>query len=444
MEAITEKQTIKSESEPSSNKIIEYFSNLPYDESWSFSSLTQRHTTYITHSYHRYPAKFIPQLARRLVEEYTMPSDIVCDPFMGSGTALVEAIVAGRRAVGVDINPVAWLISKAKTTPVNPEKLEKEFNSLMSDVRASILKTQRLDEKKIISYIPKNERIDYWFTPEVKNALGVILARIKQVKDENVRLFFLCGFSHILKNCSIWLMGSTKPTRDFKKVIPNPIEIFEKHIKAMTRKNKEFYQLLSQNINCVVECQDARKLPVENNSVSLIVTSPPYVTSYEHADIHQLTALWLEYIDSLTEFRKRFIGTAYYADKQINVGSDIGANCVKELELKDNKKAKEVEVYFGEMRECFLEMFRVLKSGGKACIVIGNTSFKGVEVPNAEVFVEQMINMGFKLHKVIKRLIPSKILPQIRDVTTGRFTSPKNGNKTLAYPHEYIIIMEKP
>lgn len=410
MEAITEKQTIKSESEPSSNKIIEYFSNLPYDESWSFSSLTQRHTTYITHSYHRYPAKFIPQLARRLIEEYTMPSDIVCDPFMGSGTALVEAIVAGRRAVGVDINPVAWLISKAKTTPVNPEKLEKEFNSLMSDVRASILKTQRLDEKKIISYIPKNERIDYWFTPEVKNALGVILARIKQVKDENVRLFFLCGFSHILKNCSIWLMGSVKPTRDFKKVIPNPIEIFEKHIKAMTRKNKEFYQLLSQNINCVVECQDARKLPVENNSVSLIVTSPPYVTSYEHADIHQLTALWLEYIDSLTEFRKRFIGTAYYTDKQINVDSDIGANCVKELELKDNKKTREVEVYFGEMGECFDETYRILKDSGRCCYVMGNTRLKGVEILNAEVFAENMQYSGFRIDRIIKKEITSKIL----------------------------------
>ena len=87
-------------------------------------------------------------------------------------------------------------------------------------------------------------------------------------------------------------------------------------------------------------------------------------------------------------------------------------------------------------------MYRVLKPKGKACIVIGNTELKKVPILNAEVFVETMLNLGFKIHKIVKRRIPSKILPQTRDSKTGRFTSNHKADR-LAYAYEYIIMMEK-
>src|SRR5579884_1205581 len=90
------------------------------DNSWSFEELSRINTSYITHDYHRYPAKFIPQIAARLIKENSGKGDLICDPFVGSGTTLVEAIVNGRRMYGSDINPVAVLISKAKTTAIEP------------------------------------------------------------------------------------------------------------------------------------------------------------------------------------------------------------------------------------------------------------------------------------------------------------------------------------
>jgi DNA modification methylase len=95
------------------------------------------------------------------------------------------------------------------------------------------------------------------------------------------------------------------------------------------------------------------------------------------------------------------------------------------------------------MYETFVEMHRVLKPQGKACIVIGNTNFKGVEIQNAEVFVEQMQTIGFQIFDVIKREIPSKILPSTRDSNTGQFAKITDANLTLAYPTEYILIMQK-
>ncbi|MFH1111521.1 MAG: DNA methyltransferase, partial [Patescibacteria group bacterium] len=192
-----------------------------------------------------------------------------------------------------------------------------------------------------------------------------------------------------------------------------------------------------------VVCTDARTIPVKDNSVSLIVTSPPYVTSYEYADLHQLTALWLEYTKDLSDFRKRFIGTSYHNKKDLTLNSTLAENIRKELLEKDKKTAEEVSTYFSEMNQVFIEMKRMLKKGGKTCIVIGNTSLKGVEILNAEVFVEQLQNLGLKITDIIKREIPSKNLPSVRDEKTGKFASITDKNKVSAYPTEYILVMEK-
>ena len=423
---------IPKKDELSSAEILKIFAKTKIDYSWSFSDCTRKDTAYITHGYRRYPAKFIPQLARRLIKEYTNIGDIVVDPFMGSGTTVVEAIMSERLGVGVDINPVAYLISKAKTTPIKFDKLEAEFDSLILNI-----------EKTKKSKIPQNERIDYWFPKEIKEKLAIIFSNINEIKNQEIKIFFLCGFSNILKNCSIWLQKSNKPTRDYEKVLPEPLDIFKRQIKFMLKRNAEFYAKIPVNNNSIVKCQDARKLPVDDGQASLIVTSPPYVTSYEYADLHQLTALWLEYTDNLAEFRKKFIGTAHHHKKHLKIDSELGQICVAKLKEKDNKKSEEVAMYFGEMRECFIEMHRVLKIGGKACIVIGDTSFCGVEVLSAEIFAEQMQNIGFEIYNIIKREIPSKNLPSTRDPKTGQFTSSANHNKIYAYPVEYIIVMEK-
>ena len=418
-----------------SENIIEYLNNLSLDDTWSFKELTTKDTKYITHGYHRYPAKFIPQLASRLIKEFSSEGDLVVDPFMGSGTTLVEAKVLGRRSLGVDINPVAHLISQAKINFIEPEEPEKTFQKI----------NQRFKVCK--PYIPKYERIDYWFKKETRKNLGIIYSSIKEIKEPQIKTFFLCGFSNILKNCSIWLAKSNKPTRDFNKKESDPYILFNKQIKQMLKRNLDFCNLLKQNhfLNVSSEAclEDAKNIPLENNSANLIITSPPYVTSYEYADLHQLTAFWFEYASELSEFRKSFIGSAYNSVNKINLGSELAEETINSLQKNKTGKHEEVTIYFSNMRETFLEMHRYLKKGGKACIVIGDTAFKGVPILNAAVFIEQMQEIGFELYKIIKREIPSKNLPQTRDPETGKFTSLSNKNKVLAYPYEYVIIMEK-
>ncbi|HEY60130.1 MAG TPA: hypothetical protein G4N92_05545 [Anaerolineae bacterium] len=419
--------------------ILKLFEKIEIDPSWAFADKTRKDTAYITHGYHRYPAKFIPQIVSRLVAKYTKEGDLVVDPFGGCGTTLVESKVMCRPSIGVDINPVAVLMTKAKTAPIKPLVLAPTFIELK--YRLGSYGSQTKVET------PDHERINYWFKPEQKRKLAFLSSEISKIKDRGARDFFYCGFSNILKNCSIWLQKSNKPTRDFEKKPADPFIVFSRQIKAMLRGNTDFYNLLQERgcieTFCKVYCTDARKIPAKSNSVSLIVTSPPYVTSYEYADLHQLTVLWFKYIKNLSDFRKRFIGTAYHSNKELVLNSEIAEATKKALLQKDKKTAEGVSTYFGEMNQVFEEMRRILKKGGRTAIVIGNTKLKGVEILNAEVFAGQLINLGFDVEKIIKREIPSKNLPSTRDPKTGRFAKTTDKNKILAYPTEYILIFKK-
>ncbi len=415
----------------------EVHTQIDVDPSWSFFNKTKKETAYITHGYHRYPAKFIPQVAGRLIDELTRDGDLILDPFCGCGTTLVESKVRGRHSLGVDINPVAALITKVKSTPIQPQRLDEQF----------ILFQKRLStySEDLLVDTPDHERIDYWFRPDDKRKLAFILGEISKIAKQDVRDFFLCGFSNILKNCSIWLQKSNKPTRDLSKIPSDPLVVFPRQIRTMINGNRRFFELLSASghlgVPSRVTCNDARAMPLNDNSVDLILTSPPYVTSYEYADLHQLTALWLEYTKDINDFRMRFIGTSYPQPKILTLTDGPIATSIRDALLaKDTKMSDKVSIYFNEMNQVFYEMKRVLRTGGKICIVVGNTKLRGVEILNAEVYVEQFQSLGMRLINVIKREIPSKNLPSVRDRVSGRFASMIDENRVLAYPTEYILI----
>jgi DNA modification methylase len=429
-------------------EIIQYFKEKDIDKSWSFNGFKPSDTGKWTHCYHRYPAKFIPQLVEALIQEYiTSENAHINDPFMGSGTTIVTGISKGFKTSGTDINGIAYLMTKVKSTPIEPNYLEKKINKVL--LKLSFLENKvNLFAKDITPLIPEKhiERINYWFDEKNKIELGKILRVIYEEEDRIVRDFLLVCFSHILKNCSIWLQGSTKPTRDLNKNPAKPYEAFRIHLRKMQKGNKEFFQVVPQKVKenlkeyLNIKAQDAKRQPVEDNSVDLIVSSSPYVTSYEYADLHQLSTIWLDFADDLTTYKKEFIGSAYknYSNKK-ELRSIIAQEIVEEMQQKSKKMACEIETFFIDMQEVFDESYRILRKGGRCCYVIGDTMLKGVDILNAEVFAESLQYSGFKLDRIIKREIPLKILPQKRDERTGKFASNDNANSE-AYPVEYIVI----
>ncbi len=415
--------------------------DIKINESWAFRDCTVKDTSYLTHNYYTYPAKFIPQLASKLILEYSKNNIVVLEPFMVSGTTLLEAILNERKTIGVDINDLSYLITKTKTTAIKPIELEEEYRKLYYSI------ANKLTANTTEVLLPKNERIYYWFSNEQIKILSLILQEIEKVKNENIKEFFLITFAQILKSSSIWMQKSVKPTRDKNKIIKNAFLLFSRQAKKNKKKNNELYNSLSpdiiKNINDYrkIYCADAKKLPIEDEVVDFIVTSPPYVTSYEYADLHQLSLLWFNFVNEIRDYRKRFIGSDYKDENKIELESKLAEKIINDITNK--KKKNNVRTYFADMLESFKEMKRVLKKNSSLAIVIGNTHYSQTKILNAEIFIEQLENIGFKEKKIIKREIPSKMLPSTRDKKTGRFTKTSNKNIKLVYPTEYILILEK-
>ncbi len=419
-------------------EILRIFETKEIDKDWSFAGYKRSETGKWTHSYHRYPAKFIPQLVERLFDEYIHNGEAhINDPFCGSGTTIVTAISRGFKASGTDINKIAYLITKAKATPIEPDYLDRKTGQLLSTI-ANADTRPLIPERHI-------DRIDHWFTVENRTELGRILRVIYEEEDETIRDLFLTAFSHILKKCSIWIQGSTKPTRDFNKKCTRPYQALERHLQKMQRGNAAFYSEVPPETRdnpddyLNISANDARSQPTQDNSVDLIVSSSPYITSYEYADLHQLSTIWLDLAEDLKEYRKEFIGTAYKGYEHKKPRSRLALDIVNEMLTKSEKVAQEIEAFFIDMEEVFDESFRILKPGGSCCFVIGNTKLRGVDILNAEVFAESLQYSGFELDRIIKREIPLKILPQKRDEKTGKFASIDSADAE-AYPVEYIVI----
>lgn len=432
----------------SPNEIHEWFDQTSIGKDWSFSEYKPSDTGKWTHGYHRYPAKFIPQLVEKLMDTFIKSETAsVNDPFMGCGTTIVSAISRGFRASGTDINRIAYLMTGAKSKAICPEYLKRKVNCFLTEISPPEKENRLFNKTQIEPCIPEKhlEKINYWFTESARDELGKILAVIRKEKESVIKSFLLVAFSHVLKTCSIWSLSSTKPTRDFNKRSTLPYDAIKRHLTKMLKGNSQFYDVVpsyvKDNPDSYLKLQlgCAKEQPVPDNSVDLIVSSSPYVTSYEYADLHQLSTLWFDYADDLKEYRKEFIGTSYKHYQNKALKSLIASKIVDEMEQKNKKKAKEIDAFYIDMQEVFNESYRILKPGGRCCYVIGNTKLRGVDILNAEAFADSLQHSGFTLDRLIKREIPLKILPQTRDEKTGRFAS-KDKADAQAYPTEYIVI----
>jgi SAM-dependent methyltransferase len=302
---------------------------------------------------------------------------------------------------------------------------------------------ENLSSEKIEYSIPDNKRIDYWFPGLQKNDLAIILSRIRSVGSEIMQRFLLCAFSNILKQCSRWMMSSVKPTVDRDKVIADAYRSFENQTKRMMIKNEELWKRIGElDVDCQIEESDAREIGLSDSSTAFIVTSPPYVTSYEYGDIHQLSAIWLNYTRDIAQFSSKFIGSNKRRRANVEIRSEVGRKIVERLNKIDQRAANSVEHYFSDMQECFQEMYRILRRGGRLSIVVGDTELRRVKIQNSDFFSDSMQLLGFNRLKLIQRQIPRKILPLTRDEATGRFVASAQANR-LAYPTEHILIMEK-
>jgi DNA modification methylase len=440
-------------------------------EDWSFAHLKRVETLWGPHGYHRYPAKFIPQLVQRILEGYSSPGDMVGDPFLGSATTGIEALRLGRRFVGSDVSQVALLISRAKCRPLCPGELEAAWERLDRQLE-SVERTGRRqlsDEEKAaihaidIERAGSEERFLYWFPAAHRRSLDAIFQRILS-QPEPFRAFFLCGFSNVLKRCSTWLSGSTKAQKDLGKTLGDPADEFRKQARDMLRRNALYWNDCSGRgldlaaLACEIRQEDARHLSLPDGCFDLLLTSPPYATCYEYKEIHQLTQLWFEHngmlapIDACSWIGSK--GVSHRASSGGESGESTGSTIANEALLAlwrraegsvaqaVHREAQALRYYFQDMRAALSELVRVTAPGRYLVLVIGNSYRRGVLIPTSEALCEMAHASGLVLERKIVRKIPVRVLVSTRDKKTGRFSSSAQSD-TQVYPEEHVLVFRR-
>lgn len=413
------------------------FKSIPIDPFWNTGDAIELKM----HRIHAYPAKFpafITTKALEYAEEKGLSPRKIADIFCGCGTVAFEAKRNNIDFWGCDINPVATMIASTKSTEYNTKIVEK----YLEEITRAFPKMKVKDD----DYKNANERLKYWYKKkQFLNVLKLKKAIAHTVpKRSKYNTFFTCAFSNILKPTSKWLTKSIKPQVDPNKPIVDVLETFINQCHFMMRAYAESDVKGSSSNTEVINTSFLSK-ELKRPKVDMIITSPPYVTSYEYADLHQLSSLWLSMCDDHRNLRNGSIGTLHDREsfnfkKESKRLNEVGTQIVFQLLEKDRSQAQAVARYFLDMQRVTKECHSMLKKDGIALFVIGNTEYKGVRMDNARHLAEAMQNSGFQEISASKRRITNKFLTPYRD-KVGKFTTDKSGRKI--YSEEFIIVGRK-
>jgi DNA modification methylase len=327
-------------------------------------------TNPLTHGLHRYPAKFIPQIPRWAIREYSSPGDTVLDPFSGSGTTLVEGVATDRNVLGVDLDPLACMISRAKTANIDVARL--------SALAEQLLEFAHEEPAELRVPMRGVRNFEHWFTTRAWADLQAIRRGIDRLDcSPSERLSFLVLFSSILRNVSNAddQTQKTYVSGTLKKTPPPVVPTFVKRIERALSGYSDLNAVRASGRADVVEAS-ATSLPFLDGQVDLMVTSPPYMDSVDYMYNLMLEYFWLgpelgiETRQDFNNRRRAYVGAKSPAE---NAQLPGGVADLIDLQTMPAYRRASVAPYFASMARHFREAARVLKSGGRYVITIGNS-----------------------------------------------------------------------
>ena len=352
------------------------------ESDWDFSNDNVRDGT---HSIHPYPAKFIPNIPRNLIKFlYQVPDTYVLDPFCGCGTTLVECMYAQIPSVGIDLHPLATLITKVKTSPV-ASSLIPFSNDIISKCKNS-----KYD-------IPDIPNLDHWFQPSVQEALAGLTVEINKVHDSSVRDALKVALSSIIVRVSNQ-DSDTRYAAVQKDVSAD--QVYKQFENAVALIDGKLGEVLKGAVNGCSPVKIINKdvLKVEPHelpkNISLVITSPPYPNAYEYWLYHKYRMYWLG-MDPIEVKNSEIGARPHYFKKNHQTEADFEM----------------------QMERCFWLFSEVMIKRGKVCFLVGSSVIHGRTIDNVEILIRAGAKHGFKLLTTVCRSIPD----------TRKTFNPKNG-----------------
>ena len=467
-------------------KLIEAISALPEDY-WDFKNDDVRE---FTHGIHNYPAMMVCPISRNIIKlvQQVREIDTILDPFAGSGTVLVEGMLAGiNKVYGTDINPLALCLCKAKTTNIDISKLQaavhflysrinEEYSSYMLQINGVddiMRKSYNLDltakfgwgaeaPKYLEKYksdnflnieIPNFKNIGYWFKPRVILLLSLIRSEIDKIEDDDIKRFIYIAFSETIRFVSNRRNGEFKmfrmPSNKVETFEPDVIKEFSIILNRNVEKINSFNEALSElesKSDVYIFNNNATTLEdVPNTSIDLVVPSPPYGdsrTTVAYGEYSRLSLQWLKLFElsekEIMGIDKTLMGGKKYRNGfEYNVSSDILKKSLEHIKEIDIERAGDVYSFYFDLEHAISAISEKTKTGGYQFWVVGNRTVKGELLLTDEIIAEIANNYNLEHIHTINRNIINKVMPSLNSPTN------ETGKKSSTMTNEHIVILRK-
>jgi len=407
-----------------------------------------------THQIHKYPAMFIPQMIRKLIIEYSNKGDLVMDIFNGSGTTSVECLLTNRNSIGFELNPLAFHISKVKTTVVDTDDLYNSYKTLVKNYFRKKINNPNLFKA-----------IDVWFSESSKKYLSHLLKCIELEKNNDIQNVFKVSFSDIIRNVSLVRHNGFKLHRDPKKFDLETTKegLFDVFHKSFCKSYCALIDLSDDKTDVETKLfnLDSTEFHKDySNSIDLIITSPPYgdsSTTVAYGQFSRLSSQWLGFLD-LNE--KGFIR---------NIDNELLGGKTKGIDLNDSilersitlhsailgfkylienaegdkkkkliKRTKDVLSFYKDLEKTIISGAKYLKSEKYFILITGSRVVKGIKLNTDLIVAELGDNSGLLLDGILyRKTIPNKRMPHKVSATNVV------GEKAPTMNKESIILLRK-
>lgn len=472
-------------------ELIEEFEKLPLDY-WDFRN---EDTKELTHGIHTYPAVMVYPISRNIIKimQKYQELHIFMDPFMGSGTCLVEGILAGMDKVyGTDLNPLARLISKAKTKHLHYNEVQQAVSVLKENIRMAynqysplleriyeFIQERNIDvtEKQTVKEgwganapnilkefirennmeleVPEFKNIGFWFVPNAILELQIIKNNILEINDENIQDFVWVAFSETTRLISNRRNSEFKMYRmeaeKVKKFKPEVQKVFLEVLERNIEKMHHFYDICDakdKETEVYILNNDTRLLQdIPDNCVDLVVTSPPYGdsrTTVAYGEFSRVSLQWAN-LEKLDEKEITGIDKALMGGTKFKKGFeyDLHSISLKEslekilVDDKNIERAGDVYSFYKDLQAAIESITKKCKLNSYQFWVVGNRTVKEENLKTSDIIIEMGQYFGLEHVYTIGRNIPNKVMPSLNSPTN------ETGKKVTTMTNEHIVVLRK-